>query len=299
MKKNIFCLVFGLLILGYVVLSLNPEEVVGHLLRIRLEYFVLAAFVYLIHESLAGFLLSILMGSRVRLHRMILAHMLGMLYGYATPGRVGYYYTAFSIAKKTGTSRSRNIGLLTLYQGVNFFVKVFLCTLAVLYFSGFIMEIESQTYLFLVSVAPLILVFGIVLLLYTDWLNGVVGGVSVRLLGYLRLMQESCRGVGRGRVFRVTLLVFVGWFVMSLQWFLILVSLGVGVDFLMVLMLQPLLTTVMFIPISPGGLGVVEGGGALLFNLLGFGSESGAVFVLLVRFNSVLVDCLGLLDARR
>lgn len=86
---------------------------------------------------------------------------------------------------------------------------------------------------------------------------------------------------------------------MSLQWFLILVSLGVGVDFLMVLMLQPLLTTVMFIPISPGGLGVVEGGGALLFNLLGFGSESGAVFVLLVRFNSVLVDCLGLLDARR
>ncbi|MCK4491753.1 MAG: hypothetical protein KAU03_03960, partial [Candidatus Altiarchaeales archaeon] len=72
MKKNIFCLVFGLLILGYVVLSLDVGVVVGHLMGVRLEYFVLAAFVYLIHESLAGFLLSILMGGRVRLHRMIL-----------------------------------------------------------------------------------------------------------------------------------------------------------------------------------------------------------------------------------
>ena len=75
-------------------------------------------------------------------------------------------------------------------------------------------------------------------------------------------------------------------------------SLNLDISVLMALFFQPVLATAMFIPISPGGLGFAEGGGALLFKILGYTPEAGAAFILLIRLNSILVDSIGLIDMR-
>jgi len=72
----------------------------------------------------------------------------------SNPGRVGYYYTAFSIAKKTKESRTKNIGLLTLMQGIGFFAKVISCLIAILYLSARLISAESRNYLLLASLVP-------------------------------------------------------------------------------------------------------------------------------------------------
>jgi len=64
------------------------------------------------------------------------------------------------------------------------------------------------------------------------------------------------------------------------------------------LMLQPLLTAVLLIPISPTGLGLAESESALIFSLLGMESGIGVAFLLLFRINSIFVDSIGLIDLK-
>ncbi|MBU4342362.1 MAG: flippase-like domain-containing protein [Candidatus Altiarchaeota archaeon] len=296
--KNILAFVIGIVILAYIILTLGTEKIVQLILQIRMEFFVLAAIVYLIHEIVASYVLKVALGGGLRIRRIVPAHMLGMLYANATPGRVGYLYTALSLAKKTGSRRSAKIGIIALSQGLNFLSKTFLCLLAVIYFSAFIPSMGSQAYLLLVSVAPIIFLIGILIALYTKIVNKIIGKLSPRFLEYLESMQAAVREVDKGRLARMLLLILLGWFIMSLQWFLVAASLGIDVGFLTVLMFQPLLTTIMFVPISPSGLGLAEGGSALLFGIVNLDPAAGAAFLLLVRFNAILVDSLGLIDVR-
>ena len=296
--KNILAFVIGIVILAYIILTLGTEKIVQLILQIRMEFFVLAAIVYLIHEIVASYVLKVALGGGLRIRRIFPAHMLGMLYANATPGRVGYLYTALSLAKKTGSRRSGKIGIIALFQGLNFLSKAFLCLLAIIYFSAFIPSMRSQVYLLLVSTTPIIFLIGILIALYTKILNRIITRISPGLEEYLESMQAAVREVNKGRLARMLPLMFLGWMIMSLQWFLVAASLGIEVGFLTVLMFQPLLTTIMFVPISPSGLGLAEGGSALLFGIVNLDPAAGAAFLLLVRFNAILVDSLGLMDVR-
>jgi len=296
--KNILAFIIGIVILVYLLSTLGIGRILSLLVGIRLEFFLLAGIVYLLHESIAGIVLKIALGGKLKARKLIPAHMLGMLYANATPGRVGYYYTALSIARKTKSRRSGNVGIITLFQGMNFLTKAFLCLLAVIYFSGFIPNLRSQLYLLLVSLAPVLFLSGILIALYTKIFNGVVIRISPRLEEYLEAMQSAVREIEKERLLKMLSLMLLGWVVMSSQWFLVAKSLGIEIGFLTVLMLQPLLTTVMFVPISPSGLGLAEGGSALLFSIVNLDPAAGAAFILLVRFNSILVDSLGLIDVR-
>ena len=296
--KNILAFIVGIVILAYILLTLGLERIVSLISEIRLEFFVLAAIVYFISDIVAGFVLKAAIGDRLGIRRIVPAHMLGMLYANATPGRVGYVYTALSLAKKTGSRRSGKIGIIALFQGLNFLIKAFLCLLAVIYFSSFIPDLRSQTYLLLVSIAPIIFLVGILIALYTKRLNRIIENFSPKIEEYLESMQAAVGEVDKKRLARMLLLMLLGWCIMSLQWFLVAVSLGIEVEFLTVLMFQPLLTTVMFVPISPSGLGLAEGGSALLFGIVNLDPAAGAAFLLLVRFNAIVVDSLGLVDVR-
>ena len=63
-------------------------------------------------------------------------------------------------------------------------------------------------------------------------------------------------------------------------------------------MLQPLLTSIMFIPLTPSGIGVAESGSAILFNIIGFSSAIGVTFLLLQRLSAIIVDSFGLIDLK-
>ncbi len=306
MKKIIKTLIsfgIGIAILSYILWNLGFENIINLLSKTRIEYFMLAAIVYFIVEILAALNIKIALNHNLKLRKILPSHMCGMLYSALTPGRVGYYYTAFAISRKSGNSTSGNIGVLTVIQGIYFFTKVFICLLAVVYFSSFIISPESQHYLILVSVLPVIFVIGIILALYTNVINRIFGRISFLqgVIKYIALMQASSRRIKKTEVMQITVLGLIGWIIMSIQWFLIAVSLDINIDFITVLMLQPLLTTVMFIPLSPGGLGITEGGSALLFSLVLKSPDAGiagAAFMLLVRINSIMVDSLGLIDMR-
>jgi len=297
--RDVLAFSVGLLVLAYIIWALGPGKIIESVAKTKIELFLLAGLFYLVNEFIASLTLKISMGGS--LWGIWMTHMRGMLYSNATPGRVGYYYTAFSISKRTNKSTSGNIGLVTLIQGVNFTIKVFLCLAALIYFSTPLASHGSVSYFLIVSLVPVFIVAVIGLALYTDVLNKVMGRISLlsRFLVNVELMQKASKEIELKTLADIVFLALLSWILMSAQWYFIAHSLGAGIDFVTALLLQPLLTTVMFIPLSPAGLGFTEGGGAVLFSILGLGEASGVTFILLVRFNSILVDSLGLVDKIR
>ncbi len=194
-KRDAAAFVVGAAILLYVVYSADPQKVASALLATKPEYFILAAFAYFLNDVVAAMCLQTITPAKISLLEVLLAHMAGMLYSNATPGRVGYYYTSFSIAEKTGTSRSGNIGLLTLFQGLNFLLKVVLCLIAVAYFSAYVIDPGSQNYLLMASVFPVAGVLVIIAALYTSIPGKVLAKIpkTEKIREYVGRMQDATR----------------------------------------------------------------------------------------------------------
>lgn len=299
--KNLIAFGTGISVLLYLLATIGFKEIYNLLMGIRLEYFILAAFAYFITDVISSFAVREGIDSKINVLKILPAHMCGMFYSAVTPGRVGYYYTAFSLSKKTQDSRSGNIGILTVIQGIYFFTKVFLCILALVYFSRFLLNPESMNYLIIASILPIVFVIGIVLIIYTNLPNRILSKFPIfhKFLKYVDTMQNSCRRISKKELLKITVLGFIGWITMSIQWLFIAMSLNSNISVIDALMLQPLLTTIMFIPFSPSGLGFTEGGSEFLFGLITPDLVGvGVTFMLLIRLNSILVDSFGLIDMR-
>ncbi len=297
MKKNFIGLVIGILIMIFLLYRIGIENIVSLLLKIKLEYFIAALFVYFIVEIIAALILKIVI--KGKFISILSSHMCGMILSAPTPGRLGYYYTAYSLSKKTKHSTSENIGYLTIIQGLSFLVKVFLCIIAIIYFSSFILP-SLMNYFIIISVFPVLFFIGIILMLYTKLLNKILRKITLlsHLEKYIENMQKAVRTLTKKKILIILFLQFVGWSIIGFQWLLVAKALNINIELPKTLMLQPLLTSIMFIPLTPSGIGVAESGSAILFNIIGFSSAIGVTFLLLQRLSAIIVDSFGLIDLR-
>jgi len=298
--KETLPFVVGFLLLAILLYTLGPEKIFSLLAKTKLEYFLLALFAYFACEILAALTLKILFPEG-KLKFLLPCHMCGMLYSALTPGRVGYYYVAYSLSKKLGKSISSNAGLLTLMQAINFFLKVIFSLAAVLYFSFYLLSVETKYYLILVSLAPLAVVAIIAIFLYTDIPLKIIGkrtGILGKLKTYVIAMQEASRSVGKFSILKIMLLSFLSWLLLGVMLFLITKSLGLQVEYLACLMMHPLLSAIMFVPFVPAGLGLTETGSALIFTIIGLTQADGVAFMLLVRAGMIIVDAFGVVDMK-
>ena len=92
----------------------------------------------------------------------------------------------------------------------------------------------------------------------------------------------------------ILILYFIGWFFAALQWFYLGKALGIELPFFVFFLLHPLISILMFVPLTPAGFGVMEGGMVLVFSLLGISATIGFAFSVLVRVSILLVDLIGL-----
>ncbi|MFH1720965.1 MAG: lysylphosphatidylglycerol synthase transmembrane domain-containing protein [Candidatus Altiarchaeota archaeon] len=300
-RWNAVSLVIGILLLAFIILAFNPREVYSVLSRVDLIYFVLAALCYFATDLSGSLVLMNLLkkDSKLGFRDFVSSHMCGLLYSVPTPGRVGYYYTAYSLSKKLGSSISANMGVLTFVQGIYLSLRAFLCLLATIYFSLILTGATYRTLFIVVSLFPLSLVAFIVLALFSDIPHRLFGSVPVinKGLVYIKNMQEAARDIPLKKIYATVALGLFGWFTLGLQWFFLSKALGLSLTYLDCLMLFQLVTALLFVPL-PSGLGVTEGGSAVAFTILGLAASEGVAFMLLVRVNMLSVDLFGLLDLK-
>lgn len=299
-KKDLLPFAVGLLLLAALLYTLDPARVLELLGKAKPAYLLAALAAYFACDVLSSLVLGILF-PQCSMKHLLPCHMCGMLYSALTPGRMGYYYVAYSLSKKTGQPASANAGLLTLMQAINFLLKVVFSLTAVFYFSLQAIAVEAKYYLILVSLAPMTFVIVIILFLYTDIpskLLGGGGGIAGKIRQYVTAMQDASRSVGKKSILKIVSISLLGWLTIGLTMYLTAKSLGLDVTYLSCLMMHPLLSAIMFVPVVPAGLGLAETGSALLFRIIGLTTVDGVAFMLLFRAVMITVDALGVVDMK-
>ena len=301
MKRNI-SLFAGVIILAYLIVSLDPGRILFLLANIKVSFFLAALAINFVDEVVAARILYVVLRRPdIAFKDVFLSHISGMMYSDITPARIGYYYTALSLSRKLNTKKTVNIGVVTAIHGVIFLTKTLGCLLGILYFSYVIGRKFGGGLFYAATIVPAAGFLGVIAFLYTRLPQNILAKFPKLqgLVEYVTSIQEAVGKMGR-RDFNVILsLTLLIWLLVGIQWYLLALAIGVPVRLLDAILMRPLLSAVGFIPLTPNGLGLAEGGGAILFAAIGFTATEGLTFVLLTRINQLMINALGLLDLRR
>ncbi len=303
MKKigTLIQIIIGIGIIVFILRKLNINEVASVLKETDALYFILACLSYLsLNLVLASRLRYLLtrIGYQIKFPAVFLSHMGGMIVGDITPGRSGYFLTPPILKKNAGVRITDGMACIFAPQGIEFILKVGGAVAAIVYIStlpGISEDVLTSAWLG----AVILLIVGI-LMLIISWQNENVSLKFIRKLPFFNKFAENIsffkeRSIQiKESINAILILTIIGWIFAALQWFYLGRALGIELSFFVFFLLHPLLSILMFVPVSPAGLGLLEGGAILVFSLFRISPELALAFTVLVRVNILLVDLIGL-----
>lgn len=300
--SNIFLqIIAGLLIFAFILNKLNINDLISVLKETNYQFFILACISYLLLNLVLASRLQYLLtsiGYRIRFPAVFLSHMGGMIVGDITPGRSGYFLTPPILRKKAGTRLTDGMACIFAPQGLEFILKVGGAIAAIFYIS--MRSPVSSDLLISVGVGAALLLAAGVLMLMISWHDESVTSKFLYKLPFLNRFTEKVsffkeRSIQiKSNINAILILYLIGWVFAGLQWFYLGKALGIQLSFFAFFLLHPLITILMFVPISPAGFGLMEGGVILIFSLFGIMPAMALAFSVLVRVSILLVDLIGL-----
>ncbi|MDO8724861.1 MAG: lysylphosphatidylglycerol synthase transmembrane domain-containing protein [Candidatus Methanoperedens sp.] len=303
MKKSriIVQIIIGIAILSFILNKLDLTDVVSTLKKTKPQFFILACISYvLLNIVLASRLRYLLtsIGYRLKFIDVFFSHMGGMMIGDITPGRSGYFLTPSLLKKKVGSKVTDGMACIFAPQGIEFILKVGGAIAAIIYISTF--PGISNDILISASIgAAFLLVVGILMLIIAFRDEKLTSSFLGRLPFFknytTNLSSFKEKNIGIKENFNAILLfTIIGWIFAALHWYFLGKALGLELTYFDFFLLHPLLTILMFVPISPAGFGLLEGGAIIVFSLFTISAEPAMAFILLMRASILLVDLLGL-----
>lgn len=293
--------IIGISIIVFILRKLNMNEVFSVLGETDLSFFILASLSYLglnIVLSSRLFYLATKIGYKIKYLHVFFSHMGGMIVGDITPGRSGYFLTPPILKTKAGVRITDGMACIFAPQGIEFILKVGGAVAAVLYISA----LSNVSRSFLISAgagAALLLIAGISMLLIS-WHNESMTFRFIQKLPFFKRFSENLpffkeRSIQiKGSINAILILYMIGWAFAALQWFYLGKALGIELSYFAYFLIHPLITILMFVPISPAGLGLMEGGVILVFAFFGISPALALAFSVLVRISILVIDLLGL-----
>ncbi len=301
-SRSIFLqIIIGIIIIAFILNKLDMNEIISVLKKTDYLFFILACVSYLfVNIILAGRLNYLLtrIGYDTRFPTVFLSHMGGMIVGDITPGRSGYFLTPPILKKNAGTKITDGMACIFAPQGIEFILKVAGAVAAIYYISS--RSHISNDLLISVSIGGALLLVSGVLMLMISWHSENITSKFIGKLPFFNRFTEKLsffkeRSIQvKSSINTILILYMIGWVFAGLQWFYLGKALGIQLPFIAFFLLHPLITILMFVPISPAGLGLMEGGVILVFSLFGILPATALAFSVLVRISILLVDLIGL-----
>jgi uncharacterized protein (TIRG00374 family) len=295
-------IVIGISIITFILIKLDINQLFLVLKKTDMTYFIMACFSYLFLNLLLAMRLSYLLkkiGHKIRFKNVFLSHMAGMIIGDITPGRSGYFLTPTILKKKGGIPITEGMACIFAPQGIEFILKVGGAIAAIIYLSLY-SNIEENTIIYAGIGSAILLIVGI-LMLMISWNNERMTSKFLGKIPFLNKFTENLSSFkDRSILIRdslniILLLYFVGWIFAALQWYLLGKAIGINnISLFAFFLLHPLITILMFVPLTPAGFGLMEWVIILVFSLFGISSALGMAFSVLVRVSILGVDLIGL-----
>jgi uncharacterized protein (TIRG00374 family) len=301
-KLHLFIqIIIGISIIAFILNKLGLDEVFIVLKKTDMFYFVLACLSYLFLNLILASRLSYLLtktGHEIKFRDVFLSHMGGMIIGDLTPGRSGYFLTPSILKKKAGIPITEGMACIFAPQGIEFILKVAGAIAAIIYLSYYL-NIDKNFIIYSGIGSVILLIVGILMLL-VSWNNE---KMTSKFLGKIPFLNKFTGNLSsfkdrsiliKDSLNIIMMLYLIGWLFAALQWYLLGKAIGIDISYFSFFLLHPLITILMFVPLSPAGLGLMEGGIILVFSFFGISPALGMVFSVLVRISILVVDLIGL-----
>lgn len=292
----------GFVIIAFILNKLDINEVITVLRKIDIFYFILACTSYLCLNFILAYRLNYLLtkiGYNLKFPAVFKSHMGGMIVGDITPGRSGYFITPAILKKNTGIRATDGMACIFAPQGIEFILKVGGAVAALLYISK--NADISGTILASVGLGAVLLLIVGILMLIISWNDEKMTSKFLNRLPFFNKFTEKLSFFKKqsieikNSITAIIVLSLTGWIFAALHWFYLGKSLGIiELSFFVFFLLHPLITILMFMPVSPAGLGLMESGVIVVFLLFGIPAATGLAFSILVRISILLVDLIGL-----
>jgi len=214
-----------------------------------------------------------------------------MLLSDFTPGRSGYLYVALSLNKRD-VPRDKGIATITSTYLYDLTFKVIVAILGAYFIYSFVFA-DRVGFAIIIT---LLLILGVI----AGYLMVMKPPERVKaLFRKRRLLQkvlqfgEQSRSIQKYAPFILSV-TLAGWILRGLQWYLIVLSMHqVFLTPLDALLLNPLLTLLSLIPLTPAGWGIQEAGIVIVFAAMGISAAIATSFALLSRLLEVAVELFG------
>lgn len=232
------------------------------------------------------------------------SHMCGMLLSDFTPARSGYFATAAALSYNHGTPSDKAMIAILGPQALDFITKVIAGTIALLFITNYILHLDSSWFIFLGAGLMCVMIAIMVLLMFSKKFLRLFSfskklPIAERIFHMFEKMQDNSHTVIKMLPQLVGLLL-LSWSAKAISWYFVAKSIGITIDIgipevLVYYFLQPTLTILEFVP-SPtiAGLGLSEGGGAVLLSVFGVTAAKAASFVFLARIKTTAVNLIGI-----
>jgi uncharacterized membrane protein YbhN (UPF0104 family) len=291
----------------------NPWAVLEALRLISWETAALSLAIFLLASLLLGGSLLVFVPDPFNLRRIrqvLIAHLGGVLLSDVTPARSGYFLTPLLLERLAGVPKDAGLASLAGMQAVSLVTKAGLAASAVPLLAGKMQEVaivaDITKYTFLSGTVLFLLGVGFGVAVWTPALEGFIRLIDEkvpypplrpflqRLVTFLSLVRAG------GRIRYQKLLVGVAFAALST----ITAGLGLlpiadavgleGLTVVDIIMIGAVAGPLVYLPIAPAGLGVMETAYVLLLGALGQSASSALAFALAARVLFTGVDLVGL-----
>ena len=265
------------------------------LTNLDIRFILLAGLCYLLNNLLMAYRIKRILftlGENLRYKLVFFSHMAGMLLSDFTPARSGYLYTAIALNKRD-VPLEKGISTITSTYLYDLTLKMIVALLGAYFIYSYVFA-ERLSYALVIT---FLLILGVII----GYLIIMYPGERIRNLFQKREILkkildfgEQSRAIQRYAPFILSISL-VGWILRGLQWYMILLSMHqVFLTPFDALFLNPLLTLVSLIPLTPAGWGIQEAGIVFVFTAIGSSATIAASFALINRFVEVGIDSIGI-----
>lgn len=300
-RRHLLQIFLGVLIL--ILLFTKVFEDISKLKSVSFDVvpFILGIFAYFGLNIILSYRIKFLlekMQSDVDFKCILISHLGGMIVGDVTPGRSGYLLTSKFLNVYCGCKTEKGLAAIIAPQGIEFLIKGLGAGIAIIYLIIKSEIVKDLLFVFFFGILALIL--GAILFLGISWLNEQKSRKLLEKIPYFsthshRLENFKNHSIQiKPYIFQIIILSILGWFFVGAQWYFVGKSVGLNLTFLDFFLLHPLITTLMFVPITPAGLGIMESGAVVALYLLGIEPSVALIFTILARANSIVGDLPGL-----
>ena len=297
-KKNSFKIIqiaIAIIILLLLLGSMDYIKVSSALVHLDWIFLLFACICYFFNNILMSIRLKKILtflGQKIRFRIVFLSHMSGMLLSDFTPGRSGYLYVALALNKK-GIHLPTGFAAITSTYIYDLLFKITIAIVAVFYLYSNITGLPTGYILYFVVILLLVVIAGYILIMYPGQVLQDLCQKN-KYLQYILDMGEQSRSIQKISPY-IIFISFLGWILRGLEWFFVALAIGgIFISLLEMLLLNPLLTILSLIPITPAGLGIQEAGIVGLLSLMGVSLAAATAFAFLTRFIEILIDLIGL-----